>query len=540
MRRVLHLLALAAVLWSAGPGMLAAPRPAPSPVAPAVRTDRAPYEGFIATRAGTLDAANPSRVQLMARSPHYATDHVSTLKVAFQNFFMKTGTVETGNGGAATVEAFVEYPTGVFTRIRFGGAEVGHLAAVPAAGAHTDGSVGVTISDATAVAISPGALFWIRTLYTNPAGVFYLTRGYRDVAAGMTVQLNTATSWDAKTLQGPITSSNGDFAYAPLAIIGPTTRSTAIVVGDSIAAGKGDILRPDRRDGIVARSFPADTYAFVNVAVGGAQAGNFLQGAPGRSMIFPYASNVINELGTNDGLSASPSAAAAAAVLLRLNQAVVTQPQPVTGKTFRADARRWLLPIGPSSREVGFAWSRVEGQTATLSPVELHYNNKLLAAGPPPPYAGLFDINTVLAADRTGRWAPRKGARSLDDVAYDTTSPALTSASAGFTAADVGSTIIIVGAGASGGAVVRTILSVQNATRVTLDRAAYTSVSGATAHLGGATSDGLHPGIGGYLDVAASGVIDFKTLNLQFLLPFASLRRRRQLRRGAIRDVARL
>jgi hypothetical protein len=74
--------------------------------------------------------------------------------------------------------------------------------------------------------------------------------------------------------------------------------------------------------------------------------------------------------------------------------------------------------------------------------------------------------------------------RSVADGAITTATPNFTSASAAFTAADVGKTIIVLGAGVAGAALTTTIFAYVSPTAVTLTANASTTVSGATTLVG--------------------------------------------------------
>lgn len=74
--------------------------------------------------------------------------------------------------------------------------------------------------------------------------------------------------------------------------------------------------------------------------------------------------------------------------------------------------------------------------------------------------------------------------RTYTDGVMNGSTGVLTSASAGFTAADVGKSIVVVGAGTSGANLSTTIASYQSATQVTLTANSATAVSGATFSFG--------------------------------------------------------
>lgn len=73
--------------------------------------------------------------------------------------------------------------------------------------------------------------------------------------------------------------------------------------------------------------------------------------------------------------------------------------------------------------------------------------------------------------------------RTVADAAISATSTTLTSATAAFTSADVGRAVVVAGADGAGMPLGATISAVTNSTTVTLDRAAVTTVSGASLKL---------------------------------------------------------
>lgn len=95
--------------------------------------------------------------------------------------------------------------------------------------------------------------------------------------------------------------------------------------------------------------------------------------------------------------------------------------------------------------------------------------------------------------------------RSVTDAAITGSSTTLTSATAAFTATDVGKMVIVIGAGAtgqSGTTLVATILSITNSTTVVLDIAATTTVSSASCTIQNARGFCFVPD-GNYLTTAA-------------------------------------
>lgn len=83
-----------------------------------------------------------------------------------------------------------------------------------------------------------------------------------------------------------------------------------------------------------------------------------------------------------------------------------------------------------------------------------------------------------------GTLASYPAVRSVTDAAITSGAATLTSATAAFAAADVGSAITVAGAGAAGATLTTTILSVTNATTAVLSANAGTTVTGANSTIG--------------------------------------------------------
>jgi hypothetical protein len=107
-----------------------------------------------------------------------------------------------------------------------------------------------------------------------------------------------------------------------------------------------------------------------------------------------------------------------------------------------------------------------------------------------------YDVSTEIEALLSGM----AQGRTTADASIDAASPTLTSASGNFTAADVGKTVIVRGAGADGADLTTTITAVTNQTTVTLADNATTAVADGIFRLIGE--------VGGY-DLAKAKPVDF-------------------------------
>lgn len=480
----------------------------------------AAYEGLIATRGTTFDTLNTGQKQLMMRSYHVATDDITSLKLAFQNFRLNGG-AEIGSGNAMDIIAAIEYPTGSgsYVDVTFGGSATGTIPAVNTGGSHVDNSVGFLLSDAATVSIPEGDGFYVYHMQTvTLGGIVYNAISTTELGTGVFDTTHTercatqnATTWTVSDLKGAAfrggtaTGNSTTIRACPMAIIGQTTKKTALLIGDSITFGTSDNKRVDYRHGIIARSFPADTLAFVNCGVGGAQAANYHARAIGRSKLFPYVRNVVIALGVND-------TSASAATILSNVTAITTDAQAVTGETFHADTKFFLCTITPRCTTTD-GCTTLAGQTATSSTGQKDFNTNIIAAVPSG-FDGVFNTRNVLwdSTAYDGKWKVGATARTVcadgtcTNASKVVTKP--TNDANDFTAADVGYGIWL-DKGTSGGNPRKGIIhSVDSALQITNYQNCTNTASGTlTIKVGSLTVDEVHPNFAAYALVETAGVV---------------------------------
>jgi lysophospholipase L1-like esterase len=157
---------------------------------------------------------------------------ISNIRVSYtQAYLLLTGdTVSfSGAGGALQIKAYLEYPANTFTPILFAGV------------LNASAADGTTItSDPVAITIPAGAQFWVRTVLRvtaniaavqSPALVSALANG------------DTAENADLGN-SGNVTQTSFSFLLAPSLItadIDAANAKSAVIIGDSIAWGEGDI-----------------------------------------------------------------------------------------------------------------------------------------------------------------------------------------------------------------------------------------------------------------------------------------------------------
>lgn len=112
------------------------------------------------------------------------------------------------------------------------------------------------------------------------------------------------------------------------------------------------------------------------------------------------------------------------------------------------------------------------------------------------PLTGILEVSDAVEATRgSGKWKVLNGARDVSDGAMTSGSTTLTSATAAFTASDVGRLVRVFGAGTAGANLGTSITAYNSPTSVTVNTAAGTTVSEARVLVShsGIVSDGIHP-----------------------------------------------
>jgi hypothetical protein len=397
-----------------------------------------------------------------------------------------------------TVEAAaIEYPLGATRQpLLFGGNA--------SSGAVANEDVAFSDYLTLATPIPKGGIFRVWFYLTMPAGVLIRTVGADTATYGDVTSLGTSGSPAANTvLSGSAPGSNIDAGYVPVAaVIGQTVNKSVIVVGDSIAwagvgAGGPDIPENiNGRIGIICHGFP-DDLPFLNLASSGALATNMLATSTGRQQLYPYCSHMVDESGVND-------------VSNNTEVATIIAAKSGIAAAFPSRVKKYCTTLGPTRASSTDGFTTVANQSidAAHKATADGFNAAVRAgvAG----FDGYFEIGDVLSTSRdSGKWplTTYTTVRAVTDAAITAFTTTLTSATANFTADDIGTGVTIVGAGESGGDVGYWIQAVNSPTSVTLNGAAFGTVSGATAYIGALTIDGLHPTPQGYQLVADSGVI---------------------------------
>lgn len=323
------------------------------------------YEGLIADRLRFPTTSNGGNKQMMSRSGHRAAADISALTVCFGNYRLDQPTKgrECGNGGAAEVQASIEYPVGTFTRLTFpagsqiaGDPERGNLPAVPTTGAEVAGE-GHLWTDYLPIAIPQGEIFHVRCWYANASGILYCGTGTRSTARGDA--LTVGATAPNQVMGGTVAQSTGSVSAGPVAIVGMTDAPSACLIGDSIMYGLNQTAVSDFRVGIIGTSLP-EGLPFVNLGMPGAEPGNFVDRCINRAELFPLCSHMVNNLGINNLTGAASYNAAIAA-------------------DFPERVRRYLCTVTPRTTSTD-SWT-TEANQSPSGAVSAQAYNALVRAG---------------------------------------------------------------------------------------------------------------------------------------------------------------
>ncbi len=326
-------------------------------------TPRAPYTGQIATACGRLPFKKDTATLGMSRTRHIARSAITTLKVAFPNFYVPGGLnggsfSETAPGGNATIKAAIEY-NGASSQLLWSGS---------ASVTVTDGTISA-LSDALTISIPKDAAFFVRCYYSNSAGVLY-NPGTGDMSSTSGADNSNGESYRIGSAVTDETLSTGAIAngtltdgriYCPILIVTTTTRPSVLLLGDSHQHGYHDAYTGTSGDrGLLARAFGA-LGGYCELGTGGAKASDFIASHTLRVSLAPYFSHVACVFGTNDitnGVSAST---------------VVTNLQTIAG--YFPNNLVWVGTIPPVSTSTD-SWATTANQTT-----ESHNANRVSLNG---------------------------------------------------------------------------------------------------------------------------------------------------------------
>lgn len=347
------------------------------------------YLGQVATKCMPAFASSTGNRQLMSRSPHFARDAITSLKVVLGNWWcdqQPNPKYEYGSGGTATYTASIEYPAGTFTQLLFGGAA--------GSGAVADGANAV--SDFAAVTIAKDALFWVRVycVASNAivfqGGIASVNTSVSDVANGQAMTYAGSGVAD-QTMGGTVANTNTSSTapcYTPIAIVANTTVPSVFIAGDSRSWAAGDAYDASGDRGEVARSIGA-TMPYINAGLFGDQVATAKANYAKRATLLQYCSHVVQEAGIND-LSASGGYRTAAALFADLG---------TLWSSYFAGKPIWATTLPPRTTSSD-SWATVANQTVDANNAErVTYNNSYVRAVASP-LAGCFEVADAIESAR--------------------------------------------------------------------------------------------------------------------------------------------
>lgn len=327
------------------------------------------YTGQISTRTLLSNTYSASVPNTMSRRWHFANDNVTSLQLVIPNFSVLSG-VESTNAGTTSITASIEYPTGTFTQVKFGGLVTASVTAA------------YIISDPVTVTIPLGAVFYDRIFRSNVSGLSFSFwsvgfAGQPGISTGDNFNYITATD---QTMSGSVTNASdwiGTTHFSPAAIIAQTRKPSVFLLGDSRVFGSADTYNASGDLGELARTI-GPSFGYINAGIEGDRASSFISSHTSRLAISAYCSHVILELGVNDITGGRTSAQ------------LVADRHTILGLFGSDPVFETTLPTETSSTD---SWATTINQTPiNAASVRLTFNTSVRAGSAG--MAGFFDMVT--------------------------------------------------------------------------------------------------------------------------------------------------
>jgi len=448
------------------------------------------YLGQVAGQTKAPNKLTITAQQMMIRGRHISRDTITSLRIAYPNFFVDNILLtELGPGDVSTITAAIEYPIGTTsTQVTWGGQISCTIA---------DGEMGA-LSDSISVSIPENTPFMIRTYYTNSVGIITDNRtnvvdnsqSFRFAASGLSDQ-TTATG---ATTGG---TSSPNFMYKPLLIVSNTNKPSVLIIGDSRQDGNASSERYTGTSddiGEVARAV-GPYFGYCNLGKGNDAGNMFLASYTQRVSLAPFFSHVICGYGYNDVRSQAQTPAA-----------TYTNLQAIRALFLDNSFYQTTIPPNTSSSD---NYTTVGGLGAGDSNITT-LNNLIRAGGIG---NGYFELADVMESSRDSKqWKVSSGGRVVTDAAGTNASPTVTSATANFTSDDTGKILVCTALGHTS-ALARTMTYV-DATTVTMSGNSTATLSGQTANIQAQryTYDGAHETTEANLLISSLGVIPINNI----------------------------
>lgn len=330
-----------------------------------IASDRGTFIGQVATRCYVPSGNGSSTLPFNIRTFHYARDNITSIKIAFANWYVPNGAgpgaAETPVPGTMTWFASIEYPVGVFHQLTFGGATSGTI---------PTGTTGW--SDFTTVFIPNGAMFFVRMYLQGSGGIPYFPGDvpHGNATAGDAVNQSSTNL----TLSGTVPDDNDGFYIWPTSIVGRTSKPSLAIWGDSRCVGALDAtVDATGEQGEVCRAIGTSLtpgtggYAYINMGCSADRLANFVASHTLRVALSNYCTTIVCSYPIND-LNAGTSVATLQGYLQTVSQYLrPRQFYQITIPPFTTGA--WTNPSGsdqtgsgfPANRAAFNAWVRTNG-----------------------------------------------------------------------------------------------------------------------------------------------------------------------------------
>lgn len=191
---------------------------------------------FIGNRLGSLgnntDSAGVNTTSRQRTGHRNLGTDIASVRVAFPNWKLNSGAVEAAGANDISVTAAIEYPSGTYHRLFFGGKITAAI------------SPGATIwSDDLPIYIPSNSLFYVRSFVSVASAPLTWPRGHQVVVSGLGEASEEGVGLSDNTTSATAYGGFNGACYSPIAIAGiPATPSakSVLLLGDSITWGQGD------------------------------------------------------------------------------------------------------------------------------------------------------------------------------------------------------------------------------------------------------------------------------------------------------------
>lgn len=336
----------------------------------------------VATRSYVPNIASGTNAYINTRTVHIATNDITSLQVKFPAWYCPA-TTDLNVTAALIYTASIEYPVGTFTQVKWSG-----LASVAVPTTQDD----TGLSDACAVVIPLGTIFWVRNFCVANGGV--------PLALGLPVtQATTSTRWATQgeasalsataisdlTMTGSVTDGGSGALIYPLCIVATTPAPAFGLIGDSRSIGTISGGGSPDANGCQGQITPSlgSSIAWIDVGVGSSLLSQFNTGGQKRAALMKYCSHVVNGYGINDIRTASGNRTSAQ---LEGDFFILSKMFPT--KTLLGCT---LSPSVPTSLD---GYTTTSGQTVDVNAGALTTFNAWMQ-GIPSPYKAVLDIASI-------------------------------------------------------------------------------------------------------------------------------------------------